>query len=58
MKLSLGPGIGEVGFDPDVVAFHDSLELQADVIGLDEVAFGEVVLPCPLVIIDICGEWN
>ena len=46
--------IGEVGQNGDAVAFHDPVELHADVIGLHEVAFREVVVPGPLAILDIC----
>ena len=56
VELCFGYGVRRVGQEGHVIAFHDSLELQPDVIGLDEVAFREVVVPCPFVVPDIWGD--
>jgi len=53
VEFRFGFRIREVGYEGDVVAFHDSLELLSDVIGLDEVTFREVVLPRPVIFLDI-----
>ena len=58
VKLCFRLRVRGAGFDTDIIAFHDSLKLCANVLCLDEVAFRQVVFPCPLVIPDICGEWN
>jgi len=56
VELCLGSRIRKVGVEGDSVAFHDLLELRTNVTGLDEVTFREVVVQCPLVVINICGE--
>jgi len=53
VELRFGSRIREVGYERYLVPFHDSLELRADVVGLDEVALREVMAPRPLAIPNI-----
>jgi len=46
------------GYELDFETFHGAEELGTDIVGLSESAAGDVVVPGPVFVVDVCEEEN